>query len=79
MKNIDGKIWVTLSCKVVTVLLAAVCCVAPGFGGAVAKAQQVVIVQPEFGGQIQGYTIDPNGTEGLLSSTGNPKNPQPRI
>jgi len=27
----------------------------------------VVIVQPKFGGQIQGYTIDPNGTEGLLS------------
>jgi hypothetical protein len=67
MKNIDGKIWVTLSCRVVTVLLAAVCCLAPGFGGAVAKAQHVVIVQPKFGGQIQGYTIDPNGTEGLLS------------
>jgi hypothetical protein len=26
-----------------------------------------IIVQPQFGGQIIGYTVDPSGTEGLLS------------
>jgi hypothetical protein len=72
MRNIDSQICRAWSCRMrmtmtTTVLLAALCCLAPLFGSAVAEAQQVVIVQPKFGGQIQGYTIDPNGTEGLLS------------
>lgn len=77
MRNVDGKIWIALSYRVITVLLAVFCCLASGFGRGVAEAQEaehavptgasVVIVQPKFGGQILGYDIASKGSEGLFS------------
>jgi hypothetical protein len=40
-----------------------------GSGRTSSATAKAVIVQPKFGGQIIGYTVDPNGTEGLLSES----------
>jgi hypothetical protein len=76
MNKVDGKesgfgSW----CGLVTVI--ALCFLTLCAGRAAAEPREYrrmvpatatpVIVQPKFGGQIIGYTIDPNGTEGLLS------------
>lgn len=64
MRDSHGKEpWFTLSYSALAVTLSILCCLAICVGSAAAQ----VIVQPKFGGQIIGYSIDPCGTEGLLA------------
>ncbi len=78
MKNADGKnSWLASSCGFMAAV--GLCFLAPCSGRAAAEPRgsartssptaTQVIVQPKFGGQIIGYTVDPNGTEGLLSES----------
>ena len=78
MKNVVGKkSWFASPCGFMAVI--AFCFLALCSGRAAAAPQgsgrtgsatpTQVMVQPKFGGQIIGYTVDPNGTEGLLSES----------
>ena len=50
-------------------ILLVVLCLIPAFLQAQNPAQSPVVVQDAFGGQIFGYGIDANGTEGVLSES----------
>jgi hypothetical protein len=76
----DKKIRVPSRSLIALVAILALCCFAgwcvPGVAASGLKADEFqpnpaapgsVIVQPKFGGEILGYAIDPNGTQGLLS------------
>jgi hypothetical protein len=78
MKNVDGKkSWFASSCGLMAVIALCFLALCPGRAAAEPRASgrassataTPLIVQPKFGGQIIGYTVDPNGTEGLLSES----------
>jgi hypothetical protein len=80
MENVDSKkIRLASQCGLMLMTAIALLFLTPCAGRAASEPQESgqvtpatqksVTVLPKFGGQIIGYTIDPNGTEGLLSES----------
>jgi hypothetical protein len=80
MKNVDGKkTWSASHCGLMLMTVIALFFFTPcvvraasqpqGSGPTAPATATPVIVHPKFGGQILGYSIDPSGTEGVLSES----------